>query len=224
MKDNASRIMNIALIGPNGCGKTEALEAALPSLGRVNFYTYPQFGYNVHDLLIGETRVNLYDIMGSGPAGELSSAYTGLDGAVIFRSFVSSINYSDLVRNQSPGLLIQHFNRGDSLDLHIQKIVKCTLDNPKPPKAEAQKPSEIWCLFTDPGNPEEESLAYDTIEGAHAEIERHFMSRVRYGATKYHGFRTNSGDNHVFVTREACIASIIQHGLARIEKATLHNE
>lgn len=84
---------------------------------------------------------------------------------------------------------------------------------------------EVWLLSMesdDADTLEEDCEAYDTIGGAHEEVAQRFAFPVGYGAAKYSGFKTNTGETHLYPTLDTCVAAIIQHGLARIEKAILH--
>lgn len=214
-----NKTMNIAIVGPNGCGKTEALEKALPSLNQGDFYDHHAHGYNIHSLLIGTTHVTLYDILGAGLSDSLLSVYSELDGVIIFPSPTMSINYTTLIRKVSPDVLIRYFHHGEDLESHIYTLMRYILvpENKSNITPQVQASQEMFLLATtDPGE------AYLTMAEVHDAISRLFIKQVKHGDLTYYNFSTPSNMNHMFKTQAACIAYIIEHAHVRIEKATLY--
>lgn len=138
--------------------------------------------------------------------------------------------------------LVKSIRAGAISTLGIQPDIIKTIEPESPKEAPVLIPEtkDVWLLFTeskgsrsprdgalgsltdDADSIDEECQAYSTRGGAEEEIEQRFTFPVKYGATKYLGFKTDSGEHHLYPTLDACVAAIIQHGLARIEKATLH--
>lgn len=222
--------MRILVVGPLMCGKTLCIKRMSPSENIV--YRYSELGYSSYTVTVRDTKVAIIDMVEEEASPrQLSEACVQIDGALIFVVDPTDYNLSTSVAQAAPkNAIIERIayssNRDidparDSLKSHIETLVDRILASRGKTQTLEKKPSEIHLLFIPNG---EKCQAYDTIEDAHAAIAERFVFPIIYKSSQYYGFEAEPNNYILLTSSAACVAAIIQRGIARVCSGTMHTE
>lgn len=230
--------MRILVVGPSGCGKYTAIRRMMPVITASNHCNYPGLQQDTYFLQIRGVTVSVVDLAEDASKENFVKACSDIDGAIVFVGHPGQ-KFGKTIGKAAPLAKIRYINyngikladvdmprititNGDSLQSHIEELIdsirapELTPQIQVPVKVDCQ---EMWLLSTPTDG---EHQMYRNMAQVHEEVARQFTFRIQYDGVPYYGFREESGENHAYATRDACVAAIIQEGLVRVEKVTLH--